>query len=490
MSRENAHAPTNIRHDMSDISSATAASSTLSPYSHLRKIPARIAALEPQRSLWRAGPERFIREALGATPTPGQSEFIRAVFDNVKTAKKSGHGVGKTAALAWLIIWFLVCHDFARVVATATTNRQLLDILWPEVIKWLAPSRVADCVRCAERRLEIIGAEREWFAVAKTSERRAISKGVSLQGFHAEHLLVVIDEASGVDDAVFNSLEGALTGGHNRIAIAGNPTRAEGIFYDIFSQRQRDWRCVTEPSTASPIVEDGFVARIAAEFGEDSDMYRVRVAGSFPLRIDADTLIGLSLIEAAYDVPAEPGPAALGVDVARFGDDCSVIARVEGNNLTELVILSDRDTQQLAQKIVECVAAHNIDRVKIDDTGVGGGVTDRVREELARRASPCEIVPVTFGARARNPKKYPDNVTEMWDAFRERLGRGALRLIADPDLAKELSSRKYDFAPDGRLRIESKAEYKSRAGRSPDIADAALLAFYNPRARPASLRLL
>jgi len=179
-------------------------------------------------------PVAFFKDILNMTPDKWQRQVLEDLKDFSKVSVRSGQGVGKTALEAGAIIWFLVCRPYSRVIATAPTMQQLYDVLWAEIAKWLNDSLVKDLLKWTKTKVYMIGDEKRWFATAKTS-----TKPENMQGFHEEHMLIVVDEASGVSDPIMEAILGTLTGSDNKLLMCGNPNRLEWVFYDSHN-RDRD----------------------------------------------------------------------------------------------------------------------------------------------------------------------------------------------------------------------------------------------------------
>ena len=172
-------------------------------------------------------PVAFFEEVLGMIPDDWQKKVLNDLVVYPKISVRSGQGVGKTALEAGAIIWFLVCRPYSRVIATAPTMQQLYDVLWAEIAKWLNDSLVKDLLKWTKTKVYMIGDEERWFATAKTA-----TKPENMQGFHEDHMLIVVDEASGVADPIMEAILGTLSGKENRLLMCGNPNRLEGVFYD------------------------------------------------------------------------------------------------------------------------------------------------------------------------------------------------------------------------------------------------------------------
>lgn len=440
-----------------------------------------------------AHPVEFVEDIIGATPDPEQAKILRSVAANPMTSVRSGHGVGKSTVEAWVIIWFMTTRPFPKVPCTAPTQHQLFDILWAEVSKWLRnnPALQNEMVWTKEK-VYMRGYPEEWFAVARTA-----SKPDALQGFHADDLLFIIDEASGVSDPIFEPVLGALSTPGARLLMCGNPTQLSGFFYDSHHKNRASYATFHIDGRNSQRVPKEFVDRIIRMYGEDSDVFRVRVAGDFPLQED-DIFIPISLVEKSIHTEFSPRISPLsvhiGCDVARFGDDKTVIGYKVDEQVTFYKKRQGQDTMKTADDIIllgeELVHRYRLDApipVKIDDGGVGGGVVDRLRQ--VKRLNPerfwwLEVYPVKFGQRIKH-KYYHDSTTYMMSVvkklltpFDEETGKPKpveLILPDDDDLVAQLSGRKYELTEASKIRIESKEAVKKRGQPSPDEADCVLL---------------
>lgn len=442
-------------------------------------------------------PVEFVEDIIGATPDEEQAKILRSVAANPMTTVRSGHGVGKSTVEAWVVIWFMVTRPFPKIPCTAPTQHQLFDILWAEVSKWLRNNKaLANELIWTKEKVYMRGYPEEWFAVARTA-----SKPDALQGFHAEDVLYIIDEASGVDDDIFEPVLGALSTPGAKLLMCGNPTQLSGFFYDSHNKNRASYATFHIDGRNSSRVSQDFVQTIINMYGEDSDVFRVRVAGDFPLQED-DIFIPLSLVEKSivteFSPRKNPNLIHIGCDVARYGDDKTVIGYKIDEKVTLYKKRQGQDTMKTADDIVMLgemlVQRYKLTPekdtpipVKVDDGGVGGGVVDRLRQ--IKRNNPerfwwLEVYPVIFGQRIKH-KYYHDSTTYMMaivkkllQPFDEDTGeRKPVELILpdDDDLVAQLSGRKYALTEASKVKIESKKEVKKRGQPSPDEADCVLL---------------
>lgn len=436
---------------------------------------------------YRNNPILFVREVCKAEPEIEQIQMLDSVNKNKMTAVKSGHGIGKTTTLAWTILWFMFTRPFPKIPCTAPTMHQLRDILWAEISKWLYQSPILQqFFEWTVERLTLRTQEEKWFAVARTA-----TKPDAMQGFHSESLLFVVDEASGVDNKIFEPILGALTGEETRFIMVGNPTKTEGFFYDAFTKNRNMFNCITLNAENSKRVSKDFVSAIIALYGKDSDPYRVRVAGEFP-KSQPDTFISLELIERAinnYRYKEHPKDERLvnihlGVDVARFGDDESVIyltKEYEGGLYLSVIqeVVYKNTTVELTGRTKAIVRQLNaqhpkfVVNVNVDGGGVGAGVVDELESDHSDLN--YKVIEQTFGGQGgtlnEEPIKYSNNTGLLWGNVRRLLLAEKLWLAEDNTLIKQLSTRKYSVDEDGNIRLERKQEMKKRNEESPDRAD-------------------
>lgn len=436
----------------------------------------------------------FAEEVLRFSPDDWQRRVLNDLSGYDRVTVRSGQGVGKTGVEAVAALWFLSCFPFARVVATAPTKQQLHDVLWSEIAKWQGKSPVlSEILAWTKTYIYLKGYEKRWFAVARTA-----TKPENMQGFHEDNMLFIVDEASGVADPIMEAILGTLSGDNNKLLMCGNPTKTSGTFFDSHTRDRGSYKAHKVSSEDSPRTNKENIEALKRKYGADSNFVRVRVLGEFPLQED-DVYIPISLIDESIQLRRDfkplPSPLSIhiGCDVARFGDDQTVI----GSKVDELVTLNHKtrgqDTMNTADRIISL--GESLIRkykwtgkipVKIDDGGVGGGVVDRLRQ--IKRNDPerfawLEVFPVKFGLRIKN-KYYHDSTSYMLSVVKGLLapfddeGKPkpvGLILPDDDNLAAQLASRKYSITEQSKIRAESKDDMKKRGLPSPDEADCVLL---------------
>ena len=438
-------------------------------------------------------PVHFVEDLIGVTPDEQQAKILQSVADNPMTSVRSGHGIGKSAVEAWTVIWFMATRPFPKIACTAPTQHQLFDILWAEVSKWLrhAPALEKEFVWTKEK-VYLKGYPEEWFAVARTA-----TKPDALQGFHADDILYIIDEASGVKDNIFEPVLGALSTPGARLLMCGNPTQLSGFFYESHTKNRTSYKTFHVDGRKSGRVSQEFIDTIIRMYGEDSDVFRVRVAGEFP-KAEADVFIQLSLVEKSimteFSPRKTPNTIRIGCDVARFGNDKTII----GSKIDEKATIDKKRQGQDTMKTADDIVLLYYDLLKqypgykdpvtvcVDDGGVGGGVVDRLKQmqrNNPERLAQMNIVPVKFGQRIKH-KHYHDSTTFMMATVKALLSPHdedgnekpvELILPNDDDLVAQLSGRKYGLTESAKIKVESKDDMKKRGLPSPDEADCVLL---------------
>jgi hypothetical protein len=421
----------------------------------------------------------FVKAYFKATPDPWQAE----VLDMISTGERqisirSGHGVGKTTLLAWTAIWFLMTRLGSKIVVTAPTSSQLMDALLPEMKSWIGqmPHDMRQLLTVKQDRIELAPAPERNFISARTSRAEQPD---ALQGVHAKNVLLVCDEASGIPDQVFDASGGSMSSDNAQMILAGNPVRSQGLFWKTHTLLADRWKTFHVSCLDSPRVTKAFIEEKSAEYGEDSNAYRVRVLGEFP-QADDDTCIPVELIDTAVGRDIELDPLAeviWGLDVARFGSDRSALCKRAGRVVTEPVQLfsGSHDLMAITGFVKAAYDAAPPDRkpaeIMVDAIGVGGGVCDRLMElGLPARSIMVSEVASLGG----NYHRLRD---ELWFKAKEYLAGRDVRLPTDPVLTHELAIPRFGYTSAGKLKVESKQEMRRRGNRSPDAADAFVLTF-------------
>jgi hypothetical protein len=347
--------------------------------------------------------------------------------------------------------------------------------MWGELERWhkkMNPWFAAQ-LEITSTSLYMKGAQRTQFAVARTAKRENPD---ALQGFHAPHLLYLVDEASGVPETVFQTAEGALSTPEARVLMAANPTQLDGYFYDAHHKNSDHWTLFRFSSEDSPLVAKEYVETMREKYGEDSDVYRVRVQGKFP-RAAINQLIPEPIYEACANKHLPQSqyihePVILACDPAWEGDDASCLYMRQGLLATKLGEWRNIDNMTLADIIIREKEQRGAAATFID-TGWGAGIIDRLRS-LGH-----DVTPVHFGGVAGDSQRYADKRTEMWCDMLAWMKRGA-SFEHSARLKQDMMGPRYYFTPGGKIRLESKKDMKKRGLDSPDEGDAIALTFASP----------
>jgi len=495
------------------------------------------------RDIYLKEPQDFVTEVLGAKCWDMQVEITKSVFVNKITAVKTCNSVGKSFIAARIVVTWLMLYEDSIVVTTAPTWSQVTDVLWREIATTVKLSKF----KLTDNEVLTAGLSlgEKWYAVGRSTNRPE-----NFFGYHADHLLVVVDEAGGVDEPIFKGVAAITPNVNAHILLIGNPTKPSGTFFDYFDKPQLGARCFTISAFDSPnftalgikTVEDlvamfkppegtdqvDFIRQVNAEiqsrldptftalidpatvygrfyeWGQDSAAWQALVMGEFPTHAEQQLIptdlvmlaMNMSGVDEAsgktyaelsgWDIP--DGPPEHGVDMARYGNDSTVDTPRHGGWVERQIVWNKTSLMDSADKIL--VIINPLDpntRVDIDDTGNGGGTTDRLRQiggiEQRRAGKPVhqyQLVAYNFSSKElmREPDKFHDITSELYWNLRTWFFKHQIALPNDVQLRDELIARRWSILPNGKIKVESKDEYKKRTGgRSPDRSDSLVLAF-------------
>jgi phage terminase large subunit len=419
-------------------------------------------------------PDLFVEDLLGVTPQDWQREVMSAVAKGQRRCSiRSGHGVGKSSCASWLMIWFLLTRYPVKIVVTAPTASQLFDALFAECKRWIKelPTPIKSLLEMKSDRIELGSSPTEAFISARTSRSESPE---SLAGVHADHVLLVVDEASGVPESVFEAAYGSMSGKDATTILLGNPTRSSGYFYETHTRLRDSWWTKQVSCLDSPLVSPDFIAEMELKYGADSNAMKVRVYGEFPTAED-DTLISLHAVEQASKRKVEQPegtPVVWGLDVARYGDDASVLCIRQGRHLIELHSWKKLSLMELSGRVLDLLnsADEPPEEILVDSIGLGAGVLDRLRElDISARG-------VNVSESPAMADRYANLRAELWDLTKQWFTE-EVQIPNDDSLIADLTAPRYSFNSSGKMLVESKAETKKRLGRSTDFADSLVLTF-------------
>lgn len=436
---------------------------------------------------------RFVREILHADPAPYQEDILRALVIHKRVAVRGCHGLGKTALAAWVILWLLtVFEQDTKVPATASAWRQLSKFLFPEIHKWAQKAAWGKLGLEVRRGKELLDLSvklpsKEAFAVA--SDNPAL-----IEGAHATVIGYVFDEAKAIPSETWDAAEGAFSGAGadtNAQAYAlaiSTPGETSGRFYDIHARKHGygDWyvRHVTlKEAIAAGRISQEWAEQRKQQWGETSAVYQNRVLGEFAATGE-DNVIPLAWVEAANERWREAngtgeGSLSYGVDVARYGEDKTVITRLVGNVCEWLRYSTKEDTMQTVGRVIGMVEHKQIP-IAIDVIGVGAGVYDRLREQGYNAVS-VNVAESTDMQDSSGTLGFVNLRSAMWWMLRDALDPARDMLLAlppDDNLTGDLTAPKWTYTSTGKIKVESKEDIRKRIGRSTDSADGLGLAVY------------
>lgn len=431
----------------------------------------------------KSGPRQWQREVLESI-----GEQLRAGAKDrgevIREAVASGHGIGKSALVSWVIKWALDTEVDTRGVVTANTESQLRTKTWPEVAKWHRLSITSHWFKLVGTALFSTdpGHEKNWRidAVPWSDTNTEAFAGLHNEG---KRILLIFDEASAIADLVWEVAEGALTDADTEIiwAAFGNPTRNSGRFRECFTKFKHRWRHRQVDSRTVDGTNKTQIAKWIADYGEDSDFVRIRVRGMFPRASDLQ-LIPTDWVAEAMRREAVFGmddALVCGIDIARGGMDNNVIRFRRGMDAKSIKPIKipgseTRDTTKFIARVCTEVVERKPDAVFVDSTGVGGPVADQLRRLLPG----VMIIDVNFASSAPD-RHYSNMRTWIWWRMRDAIKSG-LAIELDTELEAELTSPEYTHNAHDQLALEKKADIKKRLGISPDDGDALALTFTMP----------
>lgn len=449
-----------------------------------------------------------MRDVLGDDPWERQVAIANSLRDNSHTCVPSCHASGKDWTAARCALWFLYSFPPATVITTAPTSRQVENILWREISTAISGAKVPLGGRLTTKSLELA---KDWFAIGFTASDYNQD---AFQGFHAEHILVVLDEANGINKEIREAISGNLSSGKLvRQLEIGNPTDPASEFareslsnytntmpisvfdtpnFTEFGLVQEDFDDddtwldkIDGPMPAPYLVQPEWVAKQVAKYGWEDPFVVARVLGKFP-GAGPLALIDRAWIEAAQAATLpDHGKTILACDVARYGDDDTCIGLRKGMRYRELQSYQGFPTDYTADELREAASVHGADEIRVDDDGVGGGVTDNLVRYGSGGAEVIRMIaggsPLELDREDGDEIGRYGNARAEWHwTFRNAMRRGEVDLDPlDSELEFELAQlRKRDKHDDkGRMLMEKKELYKKRVGRSPNKADTVIMAF-------------
>jgi len=433
-----------------------------------------------------SGPRKWQREVLAALREHIKQNGGKVDFDTLRLAVASGRGIGKSALVSWLTIWMLSTRIGSTTIISANSESQLRSVTWAEITKWLAMSINSHWFEVSATRLM----PAKWLTelVERDLKKGTRYWGVEGRLWSAENpdayagvhnydgVMVIFDEASGIDDSIWSVTGGFFTENTpNRFWMAfSNPRRNTGYFYEAFNSKRDFWAGKQVDARTVEGTDKQVYEQIIAEYGSDSYQAHVEVYGSFPNASD-DQFIGSSLVDDAMareKYKDASAPIIVGVDPARFGADSTVIAIRQGRDIVTIKRYKGDDTMTVVGHVIEAIEEYKPALVVIDEGGLGAGIVDRLKEQRYK------IKGINFGNKSKNPIMYGNMRAQMWGEMREWLKSASIP--KDKFLKTDLISPMMKPDSRGTIFLESKKEMKSRGLASPDAADALAVTFAFP----------
>lgn len=507
-------------------------------------IDEQIAAAEYIRQAYLPIPHMFVKDILGCNTWHIQDEIVQSVFRYKLTAVKTCNAIGKSYIAARIVLTYLVLHPGSIVVTTAPTWRQVTDVLWREI--GTAVKRSKYKLTDVEATQAGLNLDVDWYAVGLSTKRPE-----NFFGYHADNILVVVDEAGGVEEPIFKGVAAITPNSKARILYIGNPTTPSGTFYDVFTNpslgancftvsafdtpnftdtgirtledllrtytpppgiKQADWTAQVDAELEkrmnpvySPLIAPSVVYGRYHEWGPDSPAWQSLVMGEFPTQAE-QALLPTNLVTMAmnmygidkatgktyaelsgWEIP--DGPPAYGQDMARFGKDSNVNTPRHGGWVEPQIKWTKVDLMESATRILNIIDPSNREvTLNIDDTGNGGGTTDRLREKSRESESggnPAHqytINAYNFASKEfmneADKEKFYDITSMLYWNLRTQFYNKKIALHYDKQLFDELVGRRWSIVPGGKIKVESKEDYiKRTGGKSPDRSDSLALAF-------------
>lgn len=439
---------------------------------------------------WKNDPVLFARQVLGFIPDPWQEAVLRACVTHRRLAMIACKGPGKSALLAVIIWWWMATRKDAQVVCTSISRENLRDNLWKELGVWMGKSKFLQAAfEMGKERCEAKTSRTTWWISARgwAQDADSTSQASTLAGLHGPAIMYIGDEAGDYPAGVLAAADAVLanaapgTGNEARVIVAGNPTSTAGPLYQIATHLRHQWHVThitgdpDDPMRSSRVDKTWAREQIEA-YGKDNPYVLVNVFGKFP-PAGFNQLIGPNDVIAAQKRAPRPSDFAhaqkrLGVDVARFGDDNTVIFPRQGLVAYKPYVLKNADTPEIAGRVIFIKNKWRSEQEIVDGSGgYGAGVVDALVH------AGCAPLEKNFSEKAQDPQFFNAR-TEMWWRMADWIKRGGA-LPEDPDLARELTVPTYSLQ-NGKIRLEEKEQIKKRLGYSPDRADALALTFALP----------
>ena len=501
--------------------------------------------LEARREQWKNDPVAWAEDVLGVILWSKQKEILRSLANNKRTAVKSCHSIGKTFTCAIASSWWVSTRPDSMVQSTAPTYNQVHAQLWEEIRKMHTRANLPGRVTLGDQWLvphTVNGRTKD--VLVGEGKKPADS---NIHGFHGTHrpdgVLALLDEGCGIAQAIFTGAEAITTSRIDRQLTTGNPDDPNTEFGYIFAEATGEWNLITVSAYDTPnftgedltllaqadewdkdpervertnklhgtehakphrfMVENmlehmpdpEWIESRKRDWGEDSPRFQSKVLAEFP-KTSIDSLFSGADIETGRNNVVEVSDNSfrvLGVDVARYGADKTVVAMNESGNVTILGAYNTMDTMEVAAQVHKLAIDYNVDQVRVDGIGVGAGVVDRLTTLARSIGNKYVVVEMIAGASPPDRSLHRNARAYWYDTLKYQLRNSLVSLPTDrpivdsdedivkdvsdyaKDLIRELGTIKYAY-PNGIMQIESKEDIRRRGDKSPDFVDAVVMA--------------
>jgi hypothetical protein len=469
---------------------------------------------EAREQSYKNDPVAWAEEELGLVLWSKQKEILRSIAQNKRTAVKSCHSIGKTFISAIASAWWVSTRDNCIVQATAPTYQQIHALLFEEIRKVHLTHNLRGRVTLGDKWMAPVTEDGRTTDVLIGEGRKPANENI--HGFHGTHrpdgVFVIADEGCGIPTTIFTGAEAITTASFDRILTVGNPDDPNTEFGRIFREGGKLWNLITVSAFDTPnftneaaelrakyadnpeklkqverllagMPQHQTVADQKEMWGEDSPRYQSKVLAQFP-KTSVDSLFTAAEIEIGRANVIEPGATAfkvLGVDVARYGSDRTVCVLNVDGHVEVLASYNTMDTMEVAARVHKLAVEHDIDQVRVDGIGVGGGVVDRLTALAHTAPTPYVVVEMTAGAKSPDRTLHRNSRAYWYDSLKHQLRNGMIDLpVGDNSsdagiLVQEMTGIRYSY-PNGVMQIESKEDIRRRGDKSPDFVDALVMA--------------
>lgn len=429
-------------------------------------------------------PVLFVSHILGQLIWAKQIEILRSIEQFPRTAVKACHSSGKTFVAAAAVLWWITTHEDAVAITTAPTWVQVEKILWAEIRGLISQAKI-DYPKGTNSSLHL--------SPTRYAIGLATNEGVRFQGFHSRNVLIVLDEAPGVLGEIYEAIEGIRAGGEVRVLALGNPVISSGPFFDAFAEQRSGWNTITISAFDTPNLQGVSLEQLKEmsdeeldnnirpylttrrwvrekdqEWGPGHPLWESRVLGNFPHQSD-DALISLTWLEQAKLRTEGDGETVAGIDVAGPGEDETVLCLRQGPKIKFIRAWTGNAQGKVVAELLPYKSM--LKTVNVDAVGIGFYFMEQLKAEG------FPVTNINAGEASSDRERYVNRKAELYWHMRELLASGSVAGLTDDKAIGQLSGIRYSHNHRGQIVIESKEDARKRGVKSPDRAEAVILAF-------------